>query len=333
MPGLAIEDRREASTDTVVIVYGIDNRFALPMAASVASALEHLAPDRRLEVCVIDGGVSGRNRSRVVRSFEGRPCSFRWIKPPHRRLLALVVGGDVTVATYYRVLIPELLPPSYHKAIYLDADVIVQADLGKLWDTPFGGRHLLAVQDQGIWLISGPFGLKSYKSLGIPEDAKFFNTGVLVLDLDKWRQDRIAEKIFDRVRHHPFDGIGHDQDGVNAVLWNDWTELDPRWNQMPQLLQLKVAEESRFDRDTFHRVLEDPYIIHYAYASAKPWRFGCKHPATSKFFVYLDKTAYRGFRPTQWHTRLDLWRHFIRSRFRKVRNRVAVLWTAPRPGA
>lgn len=321
----ATEGLRDPGGEPIVVVYGIDNRFALPMAASVASMLENLGSGHRLDVCVIDGGVSRRNRSRIVRSFAGRPCRFLWIKPPHRKLLALIVGGDVTVATYYRVLIPELLPASYHKAIYLDADVIVQADLSKLWDIPFGDRHLLAVQDQGIRFISGPFGLKSYKSLGIPDDAKFFNTGVLVLNLDKWRKDRIADKIFDRVKHHPFDGIGHDQDGVNAVLWNSWTELDPRWNQMPQILQVRTAEESPFDAETFRKVVEDPYIIHYAYSDAKPWRFGCQHPATSKFFVYLDKTAYRGFRPTQWHTRADKYRHFIRSRLRKVLNRVRLL--------
>lgn len=310
---------RDRGPTSIALVYGIDNRFALPLAASIASALDHLATDHRLDIYVIDGGLSRRNRSRVERSFQEKSCRIQWIRPPHRKLLALKVGGDITVAAYYRVLIPDLLPSSYQRAIYLDADVIVQGDLAKLWQLPLGDHHLLAVQDQGIRLISGPYGLKSYKTLGIPESAKYFNSGVLVFNLEKWRQDQAAERVLDHVRRYPHDGICHDQDGLNAMLWNSWAELDPRWNQMRQVLQAKTAAESPFDLDTYRNVVRDPFIIHYSSAD-KPWRFGCQHPATALFFHHLDRTAYRGFRPTRWHTRFNDIREFFRKRLTRLRD-------------
>ena len=301
----------------IPVVYGVDNRFAMPLAASVASALEHLDGGYRLEIFVIDGGVSRRNKARIRASFAERRCRFEWIDPPSERLTALKVGGDITVAAYYRVLIPDLLPATYHRAIYLDADVIVEADLSALWRLPVGDHHLLAVQDQGIRLISGPYGLRSYKSLGIPDTAKYFNSGVLVFNLDRWRESRMPARVLDHARQFPRDGICHDQDALNGVLWNEWRELDPRWNQMRQILEVKSASDSPFDPVTFRAVVEEPFIIHYS-SGDKPWRFGCRHPAAERFFRYLDRTAYRGFRPTRWQTRFGDYRHFARERVVKL---------------
>lgn len=302
-----------ASGDAAIpVVYGIDDRFALPCAASLQSALDHLGPGRRLDVHIIDGGVSRRNRARLSESFHGRACRLLWLEPERDRLSALKVGGDISVATYYRLLIPQLLP-GWDKAIYLDADVIVERDLAELWELPLQNRHLLAVQDQGIRLISGPFGLSNYRALRIPVGMKYFNAGVLVLNLSKWRECQTARRIIDYVRAEHEHIRFHDQDGLNAILWNDWLELDPRWNQMPQILQVAAPEDSPFDRETFRAVTTAPYIVHYASADT-PWQFGCRHPATARFFRYLDRTAFRGFRPTRWSGRASDMIQAIRKR-------------------
>ncbi len=294
------QDVREAGP--IAVVYGVDNRFAVPLAASIESALDHVGPGRRLDIHIIDGGLSGKNRARLIQSFKSRRCQLTWLQPEQGALSSLKVGGAITVATYYRLLIPRLLP-TYSKVIYLDADVIVEGDLVDLWELPLRDRHLLAVQDQGVRVISGPFGLSNYHTLRIPEGSKYFNAGVLVLNLSKWRENHTAERIMDYVRDQHEHIRFHDQDGLNAILWQDWAELDPRWNQMPQILQVATAEDSPFEREVFRLLTTRPYIIHYASAD-KPWRFGCRHPATEQFFLYLDRTAFRGFRPSRWGNRL-----------------------------
>lgn len=298
-------------TEPIVVVYGVDNRFAVPLAASIESAVHNLSPDRRLDVHVIDGGLSRRNRIRLVRSLEGKLCRLFWLRPEGAALSSLKVGGAITVATYYRLLIPQLLS-SHGKAIYLDADLIVESDLGALWDLPLGDHHLMAVQDQGVREISGPFGLSNYEALGIPTGRKYFNAGVLVMNLTKWREHRTAQAVFEYVRKEHEHIRFHDQDGLNAILWRDWAELDPRWNQMPQILQVRTAGDSPFDAVTFNQVTTQPYIIHYASAD-KPWRFGCRHPATARYFHYVDRTAFRGQRPSYWGDKTrDLWDFGVR---------------------
>lgn len=302
--------------ERITLVYGVDDRFAIPLAASIQSALDHLGPENRLDVHIIDGGLSVRNRARLIRSFDARPCRLMWLRPNQETLGSLKVGGAITVATYYRLLIPQLLPTSV-KAIYLDADLIVQRDLADLWRVPVANHHLLAVQDQGVRLISGPFGLTNYRALGIPEGRKYFNAGVLVLNLDRWRRDKTAESIVAYVKQHHEHIRFHDQDGLNAILWSNWGELDPRWNQMPQILQVDTPENSPFDPETFLRVTVNPYIIHYASAD-KPWRFGCRHPAAERFFLYLDRTEFRGFRPSRWQNRFSDFVDTFRKRMTRI---------------
>lgn len=285
------------SREPIVVVYGVDNRFALPLAASIQSALDNLSSDRRLDVQVIDGGLSPRSRARVLESLAGRPAHLTWLAPKGHAVSSLKVGGAITVATYYRLLIPQLLP-AHDKAIYLDADLIVEGDLAALWDVPLDDRHVLAVQDQGVREISGPFGLTNYRALGIPAGRKYFNAGVLVMNLAKWRRRGTAETILRYVREQHEHIRFHDQDGLNAVLWDDWKELDPRWNQMPQILQVKTAGASPFAPETFERLVRQPYIVHFASAD-KPWSYGCRHPATPRFFHYVDRTGFRGFRPSR----------------------------------
>jgi lipopolysaccharide biosynthesis glycosyltransferase len=299
------------------VVYGVDSRFAVALAASMSSAVRTLGEHRWLEIFVIDGGLGSRHRRRLAKSFENHRCSITWLTPPHRKLARLKVGGEITVATYYRLAIAELLS-HVGKVIYLDADVIVHRDLGELWDVPLGSRPLLAVQDQGVRYISGPYGLTNFHELGIPAGTKYFNAGVLVLDLERWREDRIAEAVVTYVVEQAEHIRFHDQDGLNAILWNRWNELDPRWNQMPQLLQVQRVEDSPFAPDIHWRTIADPYITHYA-SSDKPWHSGCAHPTRAAFFTALDETLYRGFRPSPWRDQLNHFTHPGRSRFARLR--------------
>lgn len=306
---------------SIAVVYGVDNRFVVPLAASIESAVANVHPKASLDIHVIDGGISRRNRSRIERLCRERGCSLVWLRPEDKRLASLKVGGAITVATYYRLLIEKLLP-ELARAIYLDADLIVEGDLAKLWEVPFEGHHIAAVQDQGIRLVSGPFGLTNYRELGIPAGAKYFNAGVLVLNLEKWREDRTADTVLSYLRENHSHIRFHDQDALNAVLWGRWVELDPRWNQMPQILQVARFEDSPFDSETFERVRTDPFIVHYASAD-KPWRVGCRHPAVNRFFFYLDRTVYRGLRPSRWRERISDMERTGRIRFKRLLRRVA----------
>jgi len=184
------------------------------------------------------------------------------------------------------------------KVIYLDSDLLVLGDLAQLWDKDITDTFLLAVQDMGEPYVSSPRALNNFKELGIPAYYKYFNAGVMIINLNRWRAEQISRLALDYLEQNKAIIRWWDQDALNAVLAGNWSELDPRWNQIPHIFQYPSWKESPFDKNAYERIITDPFIIHFA-TSSKPWQYDCKHPAKSMFFNYLDKTSWTGWRPAK----------------------------------
>jgi lipopolysaccharide biosynthesis glycosyltransferase len=198
------------------------------------------------------------------------------------------------VATYYKLSIPELLPPSVRKAIWLDCDLVVATDLAPLWDTGLEGRHALAVQDQAVPFVSSLNGVACHQQLGIASDAPYFNAGVMVVDLDLWRRDEIPRRVVEYLRQHRHTVVFWDQEGLNAILANRWGVLDPRWNYNPYARDARLRP--RHPAGGASPSLNNPWIIHFT-GNLKPWTYPRRDFAHDMYFRYLDRTAWAGWRP------------------------------------
>ncbi|OLP16360.1 hypothetical protein BST81_21455 [Leptolyngbya sp. 'hensonii'] len=274
----------------IVLVCAADNHYAMGLAVTVLSAVKNLSPSHSILLFVIDGGISPTNRQRLERTLRSHPVTIEWLRPNPALVDDLLLSGHLTSAAYYRLLIPDLLPPHLHRAIYLDCDLIVQGDLAQLWQFEMGGKALLAAVDIGVPSVSSERGLLNYRELGIPADARYFNSGVLCLDLVKWRNQNISASLIDYIRQHRQQIRWHDQDGLNAVLAGDWGELDPRWNRSSTIFRYSW-QDTPYSEAVYQQLLKDAYIIHFL-ESGKPWTPGFRHPEKSLFFQYLDQTAW-----------------------------------------
>lgn len=300
--------------DTLVLVAASDKNFAMPLAAMIQSVLCNLAPDRRVALYVIDGGIEASTRARLLKSWDTETLVVRWLRPEWTLLDTLKITGHVNLLTYARLLIPWLLPDHHMKAIYLDSDIIVLHDLAEVWDTEIGDRHLLAVQDMTApWMCSeaalanfsacAPYlsaarALTNFEALDIPPQTKYFNAGLLVFNLAKWRGSDTSRKIITYLRDHPDHVRWWDQDGLNALLHDRWGELDLSWNQIPHIFRYPSWRESPFNEDEYFAVTERPKAIHFS-ARSKPWHGDNTHPFRDAFFHYIDRTAWKGWRPQQ----------------------------------
>jgi lipopolysaccharide biosynthesis glycosyltransferase len=291
-----------------IVVCAADNNYAMQLAVVARSAIEHLDRDRQLSLFVIDGGITPRNKRKIIRSIASNRCAINWLLPNLELLADVPISGHLNFTTYLRLLIPDLLPAHIQKVIYLDSDLIVNANLGKLWDMSLDGVDLLAVQQTAVPFVSSAKGLSNYQALGIAPTSKYFNAGVLVINLEKWRQEKLGSKVLRYIEQNKSHIRFHDQDGLNAMLAGRWGELDPRWNQMPEVFQFNSWQESPYSETVYQQVLTDPYIIHFATA-AKPWNSREIYPANDLFFQYVDQTAWAGWRLTRWRR---LWRRINR---------------------
>ena len=146
----------------VTIVTGANDAFAMPMGVTLYSALVNLDPDRSASVFILDGGISGANRQNLYATLRrARPAvDITWLTPDLSGLDGIpVLVSNAHTSTYLKLLIAELLPARCERAIYLDSDLVVESDLGTLWDRPFDDHLAL-----GVWNYTTPsFGHKGQR--------------------------------------------------------------------------------------------------------------------------------------------------------------------------
>jgi lipopolysaccharide biosynthesis glycosyltransferase len=204
----------------------------MPLAVALYSALANYCGDADVIVYVLDGGVSKANRSRIDAIAGSTAATVHWITPHLNALRQVAVTDRYPMSVYLRLLIPSLLPLSVEKAIYLDSDIIVDHDLSELWKCDLDSKAVLAVQDDGVLTVGSPLGLMNWRELGFDPSRKYFNSGVLVLNLRRWREQELALRIIEYIAEHPGLMRFGEQDAMNVILSNDWGELDRKWNQL-----------------------------------------------------------------------------------------------------
>jgi lipopolysaccharide biosynthesis glycosyltransferase len=300
------------------IVMSSDDRLAMPLAVAAHSAVKNLK-GRPANLFILDGGMSEVSKRRIAKTIPADQVHIHWIQPVSGRLNEIFEKrrryARYPLAAYYRLLLPEILPREIKKVIYLDVDVIVLADLATLWRIDVEPYQFLAVQEP-----DGPYVLECFREynpqllaqlnlaeFGLRPDHKYCNTGVMVINIEKWRRDQVMDKALDFTDKY-FPAYA-DQDVLNVVLAGQWEALDPRWNVTTAFYV--PLRNSPYSPQIIDQVLQDPFIVHFTTA-AKPWGNGpapCKHHGAAAFFEYAAGT--------DWATTIR-WQRRLRTVSRKV---------------
>lgn len=298
-----------------VVVLAADEHFAMPLAVTIRSALDHLSQGGRLRVFVLDGGISDATKGRLIRSWPKERLQVVWIDADPSMLGCVPISGHASLANYYRILMPRLLPADVKRAIYLDADLVVRRDLAELWECDLKDRLCLAAQDCAAPYFDASMTLPNfqrchqylgaatpvanYRELGLNPHAEYLNSGVLVVNVAAWREIDLPGKLLNCLEQNREHVRWWDQYALNVLLADRWGKLDTRWNQGSQIYVYPTWSRSPFDRDSFERLRDDPYITHFT-TRYKPWLASCLHPRRKEFFAFVDLTDWAGWRP--WRT-------------------------------
>jgi lipopolysaccharide biosynthesis glycosyltransferase len=219
-----------AASDPIFVACGADDAYAMPLAVTVRSLLDNLEAGRSVRLFVLDGGLTPSSRRRLLESWAHDRLDVEWLEPDLALLASVKVSGHIPLASYFRLLAADLVPSSVDRLLYLDSDLVVLTSLADLWSVDLDGHPLGAVQDLNAPYVSRPNGLATWGELRLPADRKYWNAGVLLLDLARWRREALGKKVLAYVQQNRGRIRWHDQDGLNAVLGGDCRELDHRWN-------------------------------------------------------------------------------------------------------
>lgn len=291
-----------AADGVIHLVFSADNVMAIPLAAAIASAAATLAPDRRLDVHVLDCGVAARNRRRVAQGLADGPHRLSWIpvEAAARRLLQNLYVGSTRhypPSAYARLLMGELLPAAVTRVLYLDADTIVLRDLAALWETPLGGAVMGAIADlpRANGCSARLAALVDQAVHPYDADIVYVQSGVMLIDLAAFRAEGLGHRAVACLTDYPMLTFP-DQDALNLLVGARRQLLDPRWNQMSSVYW--DGAERDFGADELAELRDRPFIVHYS-GRPKPWELGCRHPLADRWFAALARTSWAGWRPTR----------------------------------
>jgi lipopolysaccharide biosynthesis glycosyltransferase len=256
---------------TVPVVVAASPSYVLPLAVTLTSMLETGGRNTRYDISILvddpyDAEVEARLLS-LEQRYPGTKISF--ISVGDKFHATTVTTKHVKVNTYYRLLIPDLLP-HLDRCIYLDTDVVVESDLTPLLRTVVDDKYLAGVYAAGY----KPRPDEQAMAMGLPSYDRYVNAGVLLMNLRRIRRDRLSEQFMELSKQ---DFESDDQDVLNVSCYPDIRLLPPRFNLMTKYFPANKDEFFAYAgvRDTwteteYKEAVRSPVVIHYA-DKRKPW--------------------------------------------------------------
>lgn len=253
-----------------------DNNYFIPLFTAIVSILENCSNNKILELLVFDGGIKEENKNKLTKYVKNRNSKITFLNVDKDKYSKGRVWGHFSIATYYRLEIPEL--EKKDKVIYLDVDLVLEEDILKFFNLNLKNKVIGATYD-----FTSKFSNKKEE----------FNSGVLIINCKKWNEKNYTKEILNYLKKEGNNLIWADQDVLNKVFKNNWFKLPLEWNRQRSIFDLTNKEMSLTKKE-YKNLIEKPKIIHYV-GAIKPWDYRYCFPDKKYYFKYRNKID-KGFR-------------------------------------
>ncbi len=259
------------SIDKINIAISFDKNYLIPFYVLLTSIL-HSNPPASVTLHVIATGLAEEELQQVVAFVRQQGASICSYQVMDIDVTQFVLPDDtyLSPAIYYRLFFPFLVSAEVSRLLYIDTDTLVVGNLQQAFELDLGTYPVGAVTDTDM---------PTRSDLGIESVEDYFNSGVLLLDIQRWKEQRISEQALKVIQEQPERIKGYpDQDALNIVLHHNWYRLPTGYN----LMRLYVPNE--VPKRRFKEFLRGQYIIHYN--GKKPWYSNCEHRLRHVFQEY-----------------------------------------------
>lgn len=260
------------------VAFASNNWYAEHLAVAIYSLLKNLDKNYFADIIILDWWISEKNK-RLIKNLctQSKKWNVEFITM-NRKKFEKLPTTRLSQEIYYRLDLPELLPTDW-KIIYLDVDIIVNWNLWELID--------IELNDNIIWAVWEITTINYYKddyNLSSKNRWLFFNSWVLLMDLEKMRKMNFKEKVYEWLQKYLNVLTFHDQDVLNILLENKRLLLHPKYNALPFLRTTRNWKILWYTKSEFYKAKKTPVIIHYA--SKKPRSNTCSHPLEYLYHQY-----------------------------------------------
>ena len=234
--------------------------------------------------CIFDN-LNLKNQALLSGVFANNKVAVIFIEFDNRVLPQLPIKKDdhISSAAFFRIWLPEILK-DVKQVVFLDTDIVITEDIGHLLTLPLDNYPIAAVEDLGM-------GAEKKNALGMKTDAAYFNSGVMVMNLDYFRKHQLTKKVADFISTFPQLCEFWDQDAFNAVVSGEFLHLPLKYNVQSGFYDLTGNAEVQ-------EALNNPHVVHYTGGgNCKPWFYHNNHPRGNLYYQYLKQTPFKYFYP------------------------------------
>lgn len=266
------------------IVFATSDLYSRPAVVTIKSLLMNNTKADEINIYYIGNGISETNQGIIRRLVEGYGRKIEFIEMPES--LNDISGFIRTnVITYSYCYFQDILPPNVDKVLLLEGDTVVLGNIEELYNTDITDYYLAAADD----LQSKYFKEK----IGIKSDSPYFNAGIILFNLKKWREDGITQKITRVIKSGKSKFMYEVQDEMNVCLEGHVKILPPEYNCTTSILLFSYKNMCRYrwpstkcSKEAFAKARKKPVIVHFTknqIIQSRPWVSGCQHPFKTKY--------------------------------------------------
>jgi lipopolysaccharide biosynthesis glycosyltransferase len=262
--------------EKIDIVFAADENYAWQMYVALVSVVQNTA--EKCSFKIVDSGISDKTKSKIstmVSNIDNAEIEF--IKIDTGKYFPNVkLNRGLPIAAYSRLLIPNVFS-NLKRVIYMDCDIIALGDIAGLWNYDLSGHAIGACRRLGFReerlknLLNG---------IHLPIDYKlYFNSGVLLIDCEKWRNDNYLADIIAAEKETRATRVLNDQDVLNKVFAYNYAQIPDKYN--------RTDTTDKFF-EPFEHSINECVIKHYT--QYKPW---ASNGASKKYADIWWKAAFK----------------------------------------
>lgn len=268
-----------------------DNNYAMPTGVMLCSLCEN-NKEASLFIHVVYLNLSEKNRNLLKKTVEGYHQAIAFYGVEESSLPSIQTFSDhqkLPISAFLRLFVGSILPNDVHCVLYLDGDIIVRKSIDELYNYDFMGTGVCWALD---WKMNGSDISKTFNALNYPSYLGYYNSGVLLINLDYWRENKIENMFVDTIKKYMRVLYHSDQEVINKVFCNCKISLPLTYNfQHGFRFKPEYRMISWEYNDEIEEAAKDPVILHYT--GSKPWNASCDDPYQPEFHKYKALTVWK----------------------------------------
>jgi lipopolysaccharide biosynthesis glycosyltransferase len=271
------------SKNVINVCLSTDRNYVQHAGVTIASILKHAEPEDQLCFYIIHKDLTDKEKGLFRSLNKLKKCDFHFVSPKKNLKMNLHNHPYISQAAFYRMQLPEVIP-QVDRIIYVDCDVLALASLAELWTV-----------DMNDCIIAGVADYKSdtkehNQAIGC-ENFVYINSGVLLMDLAKARQEKLTEKLLKTAEELGNRATLHDQDIINVALQGEIFLLPLKWNLSTGYFKRKY-DIQYYSEEEIKKTALHPAIAHIS-GGRKPWSWKrCRHFYWFEYFKALKGTPW-----------------------------------------